>query len=47
LLGLFFDPEDGGHIFLDVVGLYGGPHNLVRIFDELLYLKNSGSGLEN
>jgi hypothetical protein len=34
-------------IFWEVVGLERGPLSLVRIIEELLEWKNSGSGLEN
>jgi hypothetical protein len=34
-------------IFWDVVGLERGPLSLVRIIEELLEWKSSGSGLEN
>jgi hypothetical protein len=33
--------------FLEVVGLERGPLSLVRIIEELLESKSSGSGLEN
>jgi hypothetical protein len=35
------------HIFCVAVGLERGPLNLVRINEELLERKSSGSGLEN
>jgi hypothetical protein len=34
-------------IFCEVVGLERGPLSLVRIIEELLEWKSSGSGLEN
>jgi hypothetical protein len=34
-------------IFWEVVGLERGPLNLVRIIEELLEWKSSGSGIEN
>jgi hypothetical protein len=34
-------------IFLEVVGLERGPLSLVRVIEELLEWKSSGSGLEN
>jgi hypothetical protein len=47
------DPEVPGSIpgansfFLEVVGLERDPLSLVRIIEELLEWKSSGSGLEN
>jgi hypothetical protein len=34
-------------IFWEVVGLERGPHSIVRIIEELLEGKSTGSGLEN
>jgi hypothetical protein len=34
-------------IFREVMDLKRGPHNLVRIIEELLERNSSGSGLEN
>jgi hypothetical protein len=45
------DPEVPGsipyQIFSEVVGLERGPLSLVRIIEELLELKSSGSGFES